>query len=85
MRIALLLLLLGCCPLPRVELVGSQGDACSRACAKLSSLGCKEGSPTPGGISCYDVCMRVELEGIELASPCVLASQSCDEARACVQ
>lgn len=89
--IALALALVGCPrapqdPPPPTPEPAPAPDACEPACAKFRDLDCEEGKPTPKGAPCEDVCRNAEESGAITLNPlCVLAAQTCDEARRCMQ
>ncbi len=58
-------------------------ETCASACARFRELSCEEGTPTPEGKTCEDVCTQVGAVDISLDTACVVRSRSCDEARAC--
>ncbi len=91
-RILFALLLVACCkgppvsPIPTTETGDASDDLedaaspCGRACKTLRSLGCPEGAPSPGGVSCYRVCLRA---GAMLDPACVAAAANPQGVRAC--
>ncbi len=59
-------------------------DGCAAACENLRRLGCEEGTPTPGGVSCEGVCRNAAESGIDLTCTGeVTRAASCEEARLC--
>lgn len=58
---------------------------CSSACGRLRVLACEEGSPTPRGSSCEEVCVTVA--SVEYAAPwpteCITRASSCAQAQGC--
>ncbi len=59
-------------------------DDCSRACARLSTLGCPEALTPDGGRSCYEVCTKAEATGkFSLNPKCVAGAASKDALFAC--
>lgn len=55
-------------------------DACPMACARLQTLGCPEGDPTPDGTSCETVCRNA---GDLVDAPCVTTARSREELASC--
>lgn len=56
---------------------------CARACDRFRELGCEEGDPSPGGVTCEQVCENAAEEGVSLPAACVVGADSCDAARSC--
>ncbi len=57
---------------------------CERACAALAAVGCREGSPTPAGHSCAEVCQSTEsIPGLDLPTACLAKAKTKSEAKAC--
>lgn len=84
-RYLICLLLLACSPSsagPQVS-PAETPETCASACARFRQLSCEEGSPTPEGKTCEDVCTQAGAANISLDTACVARSNSCDEARAC--
>lgn len=46
-------------PPPAAHPVDTSPGTCDRACANLAALGCPEGKPSRGGVSCADVCTKM--------------------------
>lgn len=90
MRLSIALLVLSCQPTeacapaampmqPPANIV----EACTMACKRFEQLGCNEANPSPGGMSCVDLCIHVEEEGVVMASACVINAANCDDVRRC--
>jgi hypothetical protein len=69
-------LLTACPPEPVTPTPSPDGAApvgpCAAACARLRDLRCPEGEPSPGGVSCEQVCAEV---GELMATSCIVAAQ----------
>lgn len=68
--------------LPPEELTGDvdASDPCTRACARLEAVGCPEGRPSRGGVTCTSVCGR-NADILPLA--CIGKATSVATVRAC--
>lgn len=49
---------------------------CQAACDRFDALDCEQAQPTPEGVSCVDVCLNVEREGILSIDPVCIAEVS---------
>jgi hypothetical protein len=57
------------------------GDACERACATGTRLGCPFAEPTPDGTTCVQVCIDTERTGwTRWHAECVAEATTCEEA-----
>ena len=92
-RAHLLLLLLASCkgfsvtppapspdPIEHDDAFQDAASPCGRACKALHALGCPEGEPSPGGVSCYAVCTRA---GAAVNPTCVAAARTLQDVHAC--
>lgn len=75
-------------PLPEAPvgpLAPTEERNCPGTCARLLELGCEEGTPTPGGATCEQVCANALAEGIVLAHDqrCLDEAFDCETARGC--
>jgi hypothetical protein len=63
---------------------GAHPDECTRACAQLGVLQCPEAEPTPGGITCAELCVRMETSGAgDVRTGCIVRAKSAADVRAC--
>lgn len=60
-------------------------DPCDHACVKLRALGCREGNPTPAGVTCENFCRALQASGpIKLNPQCIVNKvHSCAEIKIC--
>lgn len=59
-------------------------DVCSKACSKMSELGCPEGMPADAGKSCYTLCMDTQAsKKFDLKPECIAVAKSVAEVRGC--
>ncbi len=66
------------------DLDGASVDDCTRACARLSTLGCPEALTPDGGLGCYAICAKAEATGKFSLNPhCVADAASKDAVRSC--
>ena len=56
---------------------------CASACARLATLSCPEGRPTPSGASCLEVCLAARASRIALPIACVSRAKDVAAVRTC--
>lgn len=57
--------------------------SCEQACTRLIDLGCPEGAPSSGGVSCLEVCVTAVRAGVDLEPACVAQAADVASVRRC--
>lgn len=74
-------------PIPQdaTTIDGASYTPCDMSCARYRELGCPEGSDTPAGHKCEEVCLNAASRGIDLAgaTACTGSASSCEAVRSC--
>jgi hypothetical protein len=72
-------------PAPPTD-VDAGAATCQTACARLQQLGCPAGEPTPKGVPCLEVCLRVQESGlIDWNLDCVARALTCGATDRCAR